>query len=134
MASAAFGELIFFSSDLLLGGDKFSATHIMKIVAHTSESEWNLSIEHPRHLTKFPKGGPSMSWTEMQHCDGAYTELRHVYIKPIDATLFRVNKTFHQTASCMLYGDNLLSFKMRKKDWKHSPGTCYFNGKHYYLH
>ncbi|KAL2065547.1 hypothetical protein VTL71DRAFT_3217 [Oculimacula yallundae] len=78
--------------------------------------------------------GPYLSILNMQDSDGPYTEYRHIFRKPIDATILRVNKDIHKTASGLLYGNNTLEFPTRPKDWKLNAGTCYRYGKRLHIH
>lgn len=81
----------------------------------TIQEYWDL-LKYPSHIR-----GPFMSWTEMQDVEGSYTELRHIYRKPIDATLLRVNKFFNRVGSSMLYGDNTFSLPMTPKKCEYTP-------------
>lgn len=78
--------------------------------------------------------GPFMSWTEVQDAPGSYTELRHLYRKPIDATLIRVNNYFGRIVRSMLYGGNVFSFDMTPKGWKRLPACCRTVGNCNFLH
>ncbi|PVH82027.1 hypothetical protein DL98DRAFT_621636 [Cadophora sp. DSE1049] len=170
----------------LAGIDRPKNPELLKIVAHPSESGWNLPQSHKRYFLKFPPdlkhnpqlhprpepdeelrpstntsnlkkrckfpdyhamqehwdlatytsviSCPFMSWTEMQDAEGSYTKLRHIYRKPIDATLLRINKFFNRVGRSMLYGDNVLSFEMTQKDWKRNPAYCRTIGTRHFIH
>ena len=77
------------------------------------------------HLTPRFSGlrrGPYLSIREFEDAAGTYTEYRHVYRKPVDATILRVNKNLNHVASGILYGNNVLTFELRQKDEDSNEG------------